>query len=90
MALNSPTKNYTLRILDGNPVDIDTRGRGLVSLGTTMETTAASRFSYRGPTSALNGLRRSMRRKPSGISAMARDFSGEEEPGAGGERRHAE
>lgn len=42
MALNSPNKNYTLRILDGNPTDIESRGSGLVALGTTMETTAAS------------------------------------------------
>jgi hypothetical protein len=42
MALSSPTRNYTLRVLDGNHVDINSRGVQLVALGTTMEETAAS------------------------------------------------
>ena len=60
------------------------------SIAMPIETLSPSRFSYNGPTSALNGLKRSINRNPSGITGIARDFSGEQEPGAGGERRQAE
>jgi hypothetical protein len=40
MALTSPSKGYELRRLEGNPGDIDARGRDLVTLGQQMASTA--------------------------------------------------
>src|SRR6187455_2406703 len=48
------------------------------SMARPIDTASPSRFSYSGPTSALNGLNRSMRRKPSGMT-IASDFSGQEQ-----------